>query len=126
MRPLPGIVLFLASTAWQSPDFHNIAAKAGLRRAIPNGGDTSKQFIIETTGSGVAFLDYDNDGLLDIFVVSGKGGSNRLYHNDGQGSFTDVSHAANVAAVSLPFVGWGTNFLILLPGFLIPRSRYQD
>ena len=39
----------------------------------------------------MAFLDYDNDGLLDIFVVSGEGGTNRLYHNDGKGRFTDVT-----------------------------------
>jgi len=37
-------------------------------------GDKTKQFIIETTGSGAAFLDYDNDGLLDIFIMSGQGG----------------------------------------------------
>ena len=58
---------------------------------FPNGGDNSKKYIIETTGSGVAFIDYDNDGLLDIFVVSGHGGTNRLYHNDGKGHFPDVT-----------------------------------
>ena len=53
----------------------------------------SKQFIIETTGSGVAFLDYDNDGLADIFVASGPGSPSRMYHNEGDGKFRDVSQA---------------------------------
>ena len=86
----------------QGPDFRNIAKNAGLTRKFPNGGEKTKQFIIETTGSGVALLDYDNDGLLDLFVVSGKGGSNRLYHNDGLNHFTDVT-----AAMGLTSDGWG-------------------
>jgi hypothetical protein len=74
-----------------TPRFVNVAANAGLKRAIPNGGAKTKQFIIETTGSGVAFLDYDNDGFLDIFVLSGEGGPSLLYHNDGKGHFTEVT-----------------------------------
>jgi hypothetical protein len=73
-----------------------------LKRSFANGGVTSKQFIIETTGSGVAFLDYDNDGLPDIFIVSGKGTSNRLYHNDGHDRFTDVTESAGLLSE-----GWG-------------------
>lgn len=57
---------------------------------------------------GVTLGDYDHDGRLDLFVTNFDDDYNVLYHNDGKGSFTDVSHAANVAAVSLPFVGWGT------------------
>ena len=93
--------LFLAAPS-RIADFSDIAARAGLTRSFPNGGTTTKQFIIETTGSGVALLDYDNDGLLDIFVVSGKGGANRLYHNDGKNHFTDVT-----ATVGLLSDGWG-------------------
>ena len=66
-------------------EFRDIAKQAGLVDVFPNGGDSSKKYIVETTGSGVAFIDYDNDGLLDIFVVSGPGGSNRMYHNEGVG-----------------------------------------
>ncbi len=76
-----------------APDFRNIARQAGLTDVFPNGGATSKQYIIETTGSGIGFVDYDNDGLLDIFVLSGKGGTNRMYHNEGNGGFRDVTDA---------------------------------
>lgn len=75
------------------PDFRNVAKSAGLIDVFPNGGTTSKQYIIETTGSGIAFIDYDNDGLLDLFVLSGEGGTNRMYHNEGHGRFRDVTDA---------------------------------
>lgn len=84
------------------PDFHNVAAAAGLTQIFPNGGNVTKEFIVETTGSGAAFSDYDNDGLPDIFVVSGNGGSNRLYHNEGQGRFHDVTEAMGLLST-----GWG-------------------
>jgi enediyne biosynthesis protein E4 len=80
----------------QTPDFPrflNVAQRAGLTTQIPNGGRASKQFIIETTGSGVAFLDYDNDGLADIFIASGPGSPSRMYHNEGGGKFRDVSES---------------------------------
>jgi hypothetical protein len=41
------------------------------RESASGGGDRSKQYIVETTGSGAAFLDYDNDGLLDVFLIRG-------------------------------------------------------
>ena len=71
--------------------FQNVARQAGLTEIFPNGGSVTKQYIVETTGSGIAFIDYDNDGLLDLFVLSGKGGTNRLYHNEGHGRFRDVT-----------------------------------
>ena len=67
------VLLFFAGANYRV-DFRNVAAGAGLTERFPNGGDKSKRFILETTGSGAAFLDYDNDGLLDIFLVSGDGG----------------------------------------------------
>jgi enediyne biosynthesis protein E4 len=77
-----------------------------------NGGVDTKKYIIETTGSGVAIIDYDNDGWPDIFLVNGttlepmleKGSkpSSHLYHNNHDGTFSDVTHAAG-----LEFTGWG-------------------
>jgi hypothetical protein len=54
--------------------------------------------------------DYNHDGRLDLFVTNFDDDYNVLYRNDGRGSFTDVSYAAKIAAVSLPYVGWGTKF----------------
>ena len=52
--------------------FQDIAAKAGLTTWTHNMGTPDKNFIIETNGSGVALLDYDNDGWLDIYLVNGS------------------------------------------------------
>ncbi|HLH20281.1 MAG TPA: CRTAC1 family protein [Bryobacteraceae bacterium] len=94
--------LFFAGSSYR-PDFRNVAAAAGLTAVFPNGGDRAKRFIVETTGSGAAFLDYDNDGLPDIFLVSGEGGVSRLYHNEGNGRFTDVTAKMGLGNTS----GWG-------------------
>jgi len=59
---------------------------------------------------GVTVADYNHDGRLDLFVTNFDDDYNVLYRNDGRGSFTDVSYAAKIAAVSLPYVGWGTKF----------------
>lgn len=97
-----GVILLALASPQTSTRFHNVARSAGLVQPFPNGEAISKRFIVETTGSGVAFLDYDNDGLLDIFVVSGAGGTNRLYRNEGRGSFRDVTEAAGLKSS-----GWG-------------------
>jgi hypothetical protein len=81
-----------------SPDFRNIATRAGLVQVFPNGGAVSKQYIIETTGSGIAFVDYDNDGLIDLFVLSGQAGTNRMYHNEGNDKFRDVTDALGLGS----------------------------
>jgi hypothetical protein len=65
----------------------------------------------EQGSMGVAVGDYDHDGRFDIFVANFVDEYNTLYHNDGRNAFTDVSYKANVAAVSMPMVGWGTHFL---------------
>ncbi len=95
MRSLLLVLAFslIAAIPAYQPDFQNIAAKSGITDVFPNGGTITKQYIIETTGSGVAFVDYDNDGLLDLFVLSGEGGTNRMYHNEGKGYFRDVTDA---------------------------------
>jgi hypothetical protein len=84
-------VVCAASETERFPQFRNIAREAGLTDRFPNGGMSSKEFIIETTGSGIALIDYDNDGLPDLFVLSGKGGTNRMYHNEGHDHFRDVT-----------------------------------
>ena len=83
--------------------FTDIAATAGLRAPTIYGGVETKRAIIETTGCGVAFLDYDNDGWLDIFVLCGttldgdpKEATNRLYRNNRDGTFTDVTDKAGL------------------------------
>ena len=64
----------------------------------------------EQGSMGVTVGDYDHDGKLDLFVTNFADEYNTLYHNNGKNSFTDLSYAAKVAAVSLPYVGWGTKF----------------
>jgi enediyne biosynthesis protein E4 len=82
--------------------FKDIAPTAGLTHVIPNGGEKSKKYIIETTGSGVALFDYDNDGLTDIFLVSGEGAPSRLYRNLGKLRFEEIG-----ARLGLTRTGWG-------------------
>ena len=84
------------------PQLENVAEQAGLTQTFPNGGAATKNYIVETTGSGVAVFDYDNDGFPDIFIVSGPGGTNHLYHNDGRGHFVDVTRQ-----MGLSHSGWG-------------------
>jgi hypothetical protein len=60
---------------------------------------------------GVAVGDYDNDGRDDLHVTNFADDANTLYHNDGQGMFSDVSYPSGIGRVSIPFLGWGTSFL---------------
>ena len=92
-------------------DFEDVAEKAGLTMTNVFGGVDTKKYIIETTGTGVAIFDYDNDGWPDIFIVNGttldatsgaKTATNHLYRNNHDGSFTDVTVKAGLAAT-----GWG-------------------
>lgn len=64
----------------------------------------------EQGSMGVDAGDYDHDGRFDLFVTNFVDDYNTLYHNDGRNAFTDVSYKADVARVSMPFVGWGTKF----------------
>ena len=64
----------------------------------------------EQGSMGVTLGDYNHDGKLDLFVTNFDDDYNTLYRCDGPNSFTDVSYPAKVAAVSLPYVGWGTKF----------------
>jgi hypothetical protein len=96
------LALLLAAAEPYAIEFLNVARESGLTHVFPNGGDRSKKYIIETTGSGVGWIDYDNDGYLDAFVVSGDGASNRMYRNDGRGRFTDVTRETGLESS-----GWG-------------------
>ena len=89
-------------TRAESIRYVDIAATAGLQHAFPNGGDRSKTWILETTGSGAAFFDFNADGLPDAFVVSGQGGTNRLYQNQGGRRFVEVTERAGLLSE-----GWG-------------------
>jgi enediyne biosynthesis protein E4 len=91
--------------------FEDIARQAGLNATHVTGGVTDKKYIIEMTGSGVALFDYDRDGWLDIFLVNGttlegfppgQEPTNHLYHNNQNGTFTDVT-----TQTGLVHSGWG-------------------
>jgi hypothetical protein len=92
--------------------FTDIAKKAGLTTINTFGGITTKKYIIETTGTGVAIFDADNDGWPDIFVVNGTklegfanaadAPTNHLYHNNHDGTFKDITQQAGLA-----HTGWG-------------------
>jgi hypothetical protein len=92
--------------------FVNVARQAGLNAKTIFGAEKTNKFLLETTGCGVAFIDYDNDGWLDLFFVNGsrfdttfpKGSEpiSRLYKNNRDGTFTDVTMKAGVART-----GWG-------------------
>ncbi len=82
--------------------FTDVASTAGLTVPTIYGGIDHKQFIFETVGCGVAFFDYDNDGWLDIFALCGTRvdstpeATNRLYKNNRDGTFTDVTEKAGL------------------------------
>jgi enediyne biosynthesis protein E4 len=65
----------------------------------------------ETASMGVAIGDYLNNGWLDLYNTVFSDDYNVLYQNDGHMNFTDVSHSAGIANVTIPFLGWGTGFL---------------
>ena len=81
----------------------DVAREAGLTERTVYGSADDPRYILETIGCGAAFLDYDNDGWLDIFVLNGRtlegvpgGATNRLYKNNRDGTFTDVTEAAGL------------------------------
>lgn len=107
----------LAASAWPaqlaSPtfSFRNTAREAGLTAVTVYGGTKTNKYLLETTGSGVAVLDIDADGWLDVFLVngsvlegfpSGSAPTNHLYRNKHDGTFEDVTATAGLAQS-----GWG-------------------
>ena len=65
----------------------------------------------EIASMGIAVGDYENNGLIDLFVDDFGDDYKVLYHNDGDNSFTDVSYKAGIAQTTIPFVGWGDAFI---------------
>ncbi|HEV7683038.1 MAG TPA: CRTAC1 family protein [Pyrinomonadaceae bacterium] len=65
----------------------------------------------EQAGMGLAIGDYDNDGRVDFHITNFSDDSNVLYHNDGEGNFTDITFQAGLGEVTIPFLGWGTSFI---------------
>jgi len=97
-------------------NFINIAKASGLNAKTIFGGEHKNKYLLETTGCGVAFYDYDNDGWLDIFVVNGtrlqgfpagQQPTNHLFKNNRDGTFTDVTLKAGLA-----HSGWGQGVCI--------------
>jgi len=91
--------------------FLNVARESGLNAKTTFGGEHKNKYLLETTGCGVAFYDYDNDGWLDIFLVNGtrlegfpagQAPTNRLFKNNRDATFTDVTVKAG-----LVHSGWG-------------------
>jgi enediyne biosynthesis protein E4 len=83
--------------------FTDVAKQAGLTSPIVYGGVDTKSYIIEVVGCGAAFIDYDNDGWQDLFILNGTrlegapaGTTNRLYKNNRDGTFTDVTDTAGL------------------------------
>jgi hypothetical protein len=75
----------------------DVTARAGID-FVHSSGASAEKYMVETFGSGVAWIDYDNDGFPDLFFVNGAPGSaNVLYHNNRDGTFTDVTRRAGVA-----------------------------
>lgn len=93
-----------------SVQFIDVAKTAGLTARNYNGGSIRKPYIIESTGSGIAVIDYNNDGYPDIFMVNGtklEGAgahlpTNHLFRNNRDGTFTDVTRQSGLMRT-----GWG-------------------
>ena len=108
---LAAVSAAVLSSHLSSVSFVDVAGESGLTAEFVCGGKITKDHIIETLGSGVALLDYDNDGDLDAFFVNAttlegfpetEGPTNHLYRNEGNAYFSDVTERAQ-----LKRSGWG-------------------
>jgi enediyne biosynthesis protein E4 len=100
------------------PWFIDAVEKAGLSSFRETCGSSVKDYLVETLGSGVALFDYNNDGLIDIFLVNGSSfehlsnpnlppTSSRLFRNNGDGTFTDVTKESGLINQ-----GWGVGVTV--------------
>jgi hypothetical protein len=106
------ILLFVIPAPAQQIQFRDVTAQAGIH-FTHNNGAFGKKWLPETIGPGVAFIDYDNDGYPDILLVNGEDWPGhphagpttpKLYHNNHDGTFTDVTRKAGLA---VPMFGMG-------------------
>jgi hypothetical protein len=111
MRLLAVLALAALNDARDLPRYRNVAPERGFTREN-SFGSPAKKLIIETTGSGAAFFDYDSDGAIDVYVVNGQtleeaasdrgGAPDQLFRNLGNGEFIEVTEEAGVGDR-----GWG-------------------
>lgn len=109
--PLCLLLAFLPASAFSQIQFVDVTRQAGIN-FVHNNGTYGKKYLPETMGSGVAFLDYNNDGWLDLFFVNGtdwperkrKTTSPALYRNNKDGTFSEVTRQAGLA---IEFYGMG-------------------
>ena len=106
-----GIRSFSGAPPAPAVRFVDIGRKSGIDVRLTHGGAVTKKYVFESTGSGVALIDYDRDGYPDIFLVNGSSlessaaGSaptNHLFHNNRDGTFSDMT-----ARAGLESSGWG-------------------
>ncbi|HXG66742.1 MAG TPA: CRTAC1 family protein [Blastocatellia bacterium] len=102
-----------SASVWANGEvqFVNVAREAGITTKTIYGSERKNKYLLETTGCGVAFLDYDNDGWQDILLVNGtrlegspagEPSTNQLYRNNGDGTFANVTQKAGLTRT-----GWG-------------------
>ena len=120
----------LLSAQKKSVMFSDITVKAGINFKYTF-GDNSYKNILESSGSGITIFDYNNDGLMDIFLMNGKylegisdpdgkmykNSHNELYRNNGNKTFTEVSVKAGVA---------GNNWSMAAGAIDLDNDGYQD
>ena len=143
IRMRTGYIMFaaltLAAVEQGGPHFHDVTGSSGIRFRH-QAGTKDKNYLMETTGSGAALFDYNNDGLLDIFLVNseanldqpGGASGSRLYKNLGGMRFADVTAAAKLtvagfgmgaAAADFDNDGWRDLYVTAYPRNALFRNN---
>ena len=101
--------IYIANDADQNFLYHNNGDGTFTDVSLTAGVGFSEDGEAEN-GMGADFGDYDNDGHLDLVVTNFQDQTNTLYHNEGNGLFSDVSYASKIGTMSLPYLAWGVGF----------------